>query len=100
MGDGGESQRPRRIKRGRSMEGGEPRGRGIRFEMKGERPSAEGGKQRGHTGERKRRGGRVHAGGNVETLTCQEGNLEGGGPSRICIRIEPWLGQKGKQQTG
>ena len=54
MGDGGESQRPRRIKRGRSMEGGEPRGRGRRFERKGERPSAEGGKQRGHTGERKR----------------------------------------------
>ena len=55
---------------------------------------------RTHGRAEKRRGGRVHAGGNVETLTCQEGNLEGGGPSRICIRIEPWLGQKGKQQTG
>ncbi len=54
MGDGEESQRPRRIKGGRSMEGVEPRGRGRRFEKEEERPSAEVGKQRAHTDARKR----------------------------------------------
>ena len=88
--------------RGGSREGDRWKAASLADGEEGSKGGGRGPAQRAGSNEDTRAGGKEKRWPGSRWLQCLDSHRVSGGEGRrpICIRIEPWLGQKGKQQTG